>query len=148
MRLNLLKYNSSIGLNKDLGFSPHEREENIRRISEVAKLFADAGIIVLTSFISPYAKVIILCYSVSFTLFSQDRIQARELHEKAGLPFFEVFVDTPLTVCEERDCKGLYKKARAGIIKGQSRLNVDAFAAVFWNLFFVLIVLCYRFYWY
>ncbi|XP_011407510.2 PREDICTED: bifunctional 3'-phosphoadenosine 5'-phosphosulfate synthase 2 [Amphimedon queenslandica] len=95
--------NIRTGLNKDLGFSPSEREENIRRISEVAKLFADAGIIVLTSFISPYAK---------------DRVQARELHEKAGLSFFEVFVDTPLSVCEERDCKGLYKKARAGIIKG------------------------------
>jgi 3'-phosphoadenosine 5'-phosphosulfate synthase len=95
--------NIRTGLNKDLGFSPPDREENIRRISEVAKLFADAGIVVLTSFISPYAK---------------DRLKARELHEASGLPFFEVFVDTPLSVCEQRDTKGLYKKARAGLIKG------------------------------
>jgi len=91
------------GLNKNLGFSAEDREENIRRIGEVAKLFADAGIITMTSFISPYAK---------------DRNQVRELHAAAGLPFVEVFVNTPIEVCEQRDPKGLYKKARAGQIKG------------------------------
>jgi len=95
--------NIRFGLNKNLGFSAEDREENIRRIGEVSKLFADAGIVTLTSFISPYAK---------------DRDAARKLHEEAGLPFIEVFVDTPLEVCEQRDPKGLYKKARAGEIKG------------------------------
>lgn len=80
-----------------------DREENIRRISEVAKLFADGGIVCLTSFISP---------------FKADRAKAREIHEKMGLPFFECYVNTPLDVCESRDVKGLYKKARAGEIKG------------------------------
>lgn len=91
------------GLNKNLGFSAEDRAENIRRIGEVAKLFADAGVISLTSFISPYRA---------------DRDLCRELHAKAGLKFFEVFVDTPIEVCEQRDPKGLYKKARAGEIKG------------------------------
>ena len=91
------------GLNKNLGFAKEDREENIRRVGEVAKLFADAGIVCLSSFISPYEI---------------DRLKARELHEKAGLPFFECFVDTPLNVCESRDVKGLYRKARDGIIKG------------------------------
>jgi len=91
------------GLNKNLGFTQEDREENIRRISEVAKLFADGGIVCLTSFISPFKK---------------DRDMARALHEQAGLPFFECYVDTPLEVCEQRDVKGLYKKARAGQIKG------------------------------
>ncbi|ESO06672.1 hypothetical protein HELRODRAFT_64113, partial [Helobdella robusta] len=91
------------GLNKNLGFSQEDRMENIRRISEVAKLFADGGIVCLTSFISPFKK---------------DREMARKLHEEAGLPFFECFVDTPLEICEKRDVKGLYKKARAGQIKG------------------------------
>lgn len=91
------------GLNKNLGFSADDRAENIRRIGEVALLFADGGAIALTSFISPYRA---------------DRDQARELHKDAGLPFYEVFVDTPLEVCEARDPKGLYKKARAGEIKG------------------------------
>jgi len=95
--------NMRTGLNKNLTFSPTDRGENIRRVGEVAKLFADAGIVCLSSFISPYMK---------------DRDQARELHEKAGLKFFECFVDTPLDICESRDVKGLYKKARAGIIKG------------------------------
>ncbi len=90
------------GLNKNLGFSAEDREENIRRISEVAKLFADAGVITMTSFISPYRK---------------DRDNARRLHEQAGLPFIEVYLATPLEVCEQRDPKGLYKKARAGEIK-------------------------------
>ncbi|MFH1419930.1 MAG: adenylyl-sulfate kinase [Planctomycetota bacterium] len=91
------------GLNKNLGFSAEDREENIRRIGEVSKLFADAGFIAITSFISPYRK---------------DRDEARRLHEEAGLGFIEVFVDAPIEVCEERDPRGLFKKARAGQIKG------------------------------
>ena len=89
------------GLNKNLGFSPEDRTENIRRIGEVAKLFADTGVILLASFISPY---------------QQDRDAARQLHEEASLPFFEVHVSTSLEECERRDPKGLYKKARAGEI--------------------------------
>ncbi len=95
--------NVRFGLNKNLGFSAEDREENIRRIGELAKLFADAGILTLASFISPYTK---------------DRDAAREVHKEAGLDFMEVFVDASLEVCEERDPKGLYKKARAGEIKG------------------------------
>ncbi|XP_018023456.1 bifunctional 3'-phosphoadenosine 5'-phosphosulfate synthase isoform X2 [Hyalella azteca] len=95
--------NMRTGLNKNLGFSDDDREENIRRVAEVAKLFADSGVVSLCSFVSPFAK---------------DRQVARELHQAVGLPFFEVFVDTPLEVCEQRDVKGLYKKARAGLIKG------------------------------
>ena len=87
------------GLNKDLGFSPEDRTENIRRIGEVAKLFADAGILVCTAFISPYIK---------------DRDAVRELC--AGGEFIEIMVDCPLDECEKRDPKGLYKKARAGVI--------------------------------
>jgi adenylylsulfate kinase len=90
------------GLNKNLGFSTAEREENIRRIGEVVKLFADAGLIAMTSFISPYRK---------------DRDNVRALHQKDGLPFIEVFINTPIATCETRDPKGLYKKARAGEIK-------------------------------
>ena len=89
------------GLNKNLGFSPEDRNENIRRIGEVAKLFADSGAITLTSFISPYRA---------------DRDQARKIHEEAGLRFVEVFVSASVELCEERDPKGLYKKARAGEI--------------------------------
>jgi len=95
--------NVRMGLNKNLGFSAEDREENIRRIGEVAKLFADAGIITLTSFISPYRK---------------DRDQARKICEETGLKFIEVYANTPLDVAEVRDPKGLYKKARAGEIKG------------------------------
>ena len=91
------------GLNKNLGFSADDRAENIRRIGEVAKLFTDAGVIALTSFISPYRA---------------DRDAARALHEADNLRFIEIFVDAPLEVCESRDVKGLYKKARAGEIKG------------------------------
>lgn len=91
------------GLNSNLGFSADDRAENIRRISEVAKLFADAGMITITSFISPYAV---------------DRRQARKLHKNAGLPFFEVYISVPLAEAEKRDPKGMYKKARAGEIKG------------------------------
>lgn len=97
------------GLNKNLGFSSQDREENIRRVAEVAKLFADSGVVCLTSFISPYAK---------------DRTMAREIHEQAGLVFIECFVDTPLEVCEKRDVKGLYKKARAGQIRGFTGIDM------------------------
>uniref|UniRef100_A0A8C5AX73 3'-phosphoadenosine 5'-phosphosulfate synthase 2a n=1 Tax=Gadus morhua TaxID=8049 RepID=A0A8C5AX73_GADMO len=91
------------GLNQNLGFSSVDREENIRRVAEVAKLFADAGLVCITSFISPFAK---------------DREEARKIHAAAGLPFFEIFVHASLEVCEGRDVKGLYKKARSGEIKG------------------------------
>ncbi|MCA9289555.1 MAG: adenylyl-sulfate kinase [Phycisphaerales bacterium] len=91
------------GLNGDLGFSAEDRVENIRRIAEVARLFADAGVLAITSFISPYAA---------------DRDAARALHDASGVPFLEIFVDTPLAVCEARDPKGLYRKARAGEITG------------------------------
>jgi adenylylsulfate kinase len=89
-------------LNKNLGFSAEDREENIRRIGEVAKLFAESGTITLVSFISPYRA---------------DRQRARELMSTAG-DFVEVFMKVPLEVCECRDPKGLYKAARAGKIKG------------------------------
>lgn len=91
------------GLNAGLGFSAADRTENIRRIGEVARLFADAGLVAIASAISP---------------FRADRDAARRAHEGAGLAFFEVFVDTPLTVCEQRDPKGLYKKARSGQLAG------------------------------
>lgn len=90
------------GLNKNLGFSAEDRAENIRRIGEVAKLFADAGVITITSFVSPYRA---------------DRDGVRQLHAEAKIPFIEVFIDTPVDICAERDPKGLYKKARAGEIK-------------------------------
>src|SRR5437762_4225414 len=90
------------GLNKNLGFSATDREENIRRIGEVAKLFADCGAIAMTSFISPYRK---------------DRDTVRALHVDGKLPFIEVFLNTPIETCEQRDPKGLYKKARAGQLK-------------------------------
>jgi adenylylsulfate kinase len=93
--------NIRMGLCKDLGFSEEDRGENIRRIGEVSKLFVDAGCIVLSAFVSPYIK---------------DRDGVREL--VADGEFVEVFVDAPLEVCEERDVKGLYKKAREGVIKG------------------------------
>ena len=153
------------GLNKNLGFSPEDREENIRRIAEVARLFADAGLVCIASFISPYARVSVcvcctqsvecgcrltpslairppvsclcldpspglrssLSLSVSLCLslcLCQDRVNARRIHEAAGLPFFEVFVDAPLDVCEQRDVKGLYKRARAGEIRGTAPENV------------------------
>ncbi|KZP34587.1 adenylylsulfate kinase [Athelia psychrophila] len=94
--------NVRFGLNKDLGFDETSRNENIRRIGEVSKLFADSSCITITAFISPYKA---------------DRALARQLHEKSNLGFIEVFVDAPLHVVEERDPKGLYKKARAGEIK-------------------------------
>lgn len=90
------------GMNSNLGFSPDDRKENIRRIGEVAKLFADCGVICLSAFISPYTI---------------DRKQVRDIHEKAGIKFVEVHVKTSLEACEKRDVKGLYKLARANVIK-------------------------------
>ena len=91
--------NVRLGLNSDLSFSDADRVENIRRIGEVSKLFVDAGLIVLTAFISP---------------FKEDRNRVREMMQEGE--FVEVFIDTPLGVCESRDPKGLYKKARKGEI--------------------------------
>lgn len=94
--------NVRLGINKNLGFSAEDRTENIRRIGEIAKLFVDAGVIVLSSFVSPYRA---------------DRDLVRKLHADAGMEFIEVYVDVPLAEAEKRDPKGLYKKARAGEIK-------------------------------
>lgn len=98
--------NIRAGLNKGLTFSENDRIENIRRISEVSKLFVDAGVLVLTAFISPFAK---------------DRALAKELIGEES--FFEVFVDCPIEICEQRDVKGLYKKARAGEILNFTGIN-------------------------
>ena len=105
--------NVRMGLNKDLGFSPEDRTENIRRITEVAKLFADSGSIVLTAFISPYRA---------------DRDSAREII--GNKDFIEVFVSADISVCEERDPKGLYKKARAGEIKGFTGIDAPCEAPI------------------
>ena len=94
------------GLNKDLGFSPEDRKENIRRISEVANLFADAGLITMTAFISPYRV---------------DRNFCRELVGEGR--FIEIYTKASLDTCEKRDPKGMYKKARAGIIKDFTGIN-------------------------
>jgi adenylylsulfate kinase len=94
------------GLNKDLGFSPEDRDENIRRISEVACLFADAGVITITAFISPYKKLRNFC---------------RELAGNGR--FLEIYTKASLETCEERDPKGLYKKARAGEIKNLTGID-------------------------
>ena len=94
--------NVRLGINKNLGFSAEDRAENIRRIGEIAKLFVDTGVIVLSSFVSPYRA---------------DRDLVRQLHEDAGMAFIEVYVEVPLAEAEKRDPKGLYKKARAGLIK-------------------------------
>lgn len=93
-----------------LGFSAQDREENIRRTAAVAELFASAGLIVLTAFVSPYRR---------------DRALARKLVEERGErgDFLEVFVDTPLEICEARDPKGLYKKARAGLLRGMTGID-------------------------
>ncbi len=93
--------NVRFGLNKNLGFSPEDRKENIRRIGEVSKLFGEAGVITMTAFISPYRE---------------DRDIARTIMPEGR--FFEIYVEADLAVCEQRDPKGLYKKARAGEIKG------------------------------
>lgn len=95
--------NLRLGLNGDLGFGAVDRSENVRRVGEVARLFADAGVVALVPVISPYRA---------------DRERVRRIHAEAGLGFVEVFVDTPLHVCEARDPKGLYAKARAGEISG------------------------------
>jgi bifunctional enzyme CysN/CysC len=91
------------GLNADLGFSAADRAENVRRVGHVATLLADAGVVALVPLVSPYRA---------------DRDRVRALHHDAGLPFLEVFVDTPIELCEQRDPKGLYKKARAGELQG------------------------------
>ncbi|NNE75119.1 MAG: adenylyl-sulfate kinase [Acidimicrobiales bacterium] len=90
------------GLNGDLGFSAEDRDENVRRVAEVARLMADAGTVSLVPLVSPYRA-------------ARDR--AREIHGIADVPFYEVFIDTPIEICEQRDPKGLYAKARAGEIK-------------------------------
>jgi len=90
------------GLSADLGYSQEDRTENNRRVAEVARLMAAAGIIVIVALISPYQR---------------DRNKARKIVEASGAPFFEIFVDTPLAVCEERDPNGLYKRARAHKIR-------------------------------
>ncbi|SNS84588.1 adenylyl-sulfate kinase [Rhodococcoides kyotonense] len=91
------------GLNSDLGFDRAGRSENVRRVGEVAELMSDAGLVAIACLISPYRT---------------DRDEVRRIHERAGLPFFEVYVDTPVDVCAERDPKGMYAKARAGEITG------------------------------
>ena len=91
------------GLNGDLGFDAASRNENVRRAGEVAVLFADAGVVAIVPLISPYRA-------------DRDRVRAR--HAELGLRFIEVFVDTPIELCEQRDVKGLYAKARAGEITG------------------------------
>ena len=91
------------GVCGDLGFTAEDRDRNVRRTAEVARLFADAGLIALVSVVSPYAEA---------------RRFARELHERDGVRFVEVFVNTPLEVCEERDPKGLYARAKAGELRG------------------------------
>jgi bifunctional enzyme CysN/CysC len=96
------------GLSADLGFSASDRDENVRRIGEVARLMADAGIVVLVPVISPYRD-------------GRDRV--RVVHETAGLRFVEVHVDTPLELCEQRDPKGLYARARAGDLPGMTGID-------------------------
>ena len=96
------------GLNSDLGFGAADRSENVRRVGEVARLMADAGLVVLVPVISPFAS---------------DRKMVREAHEQASLAFIEVFVDAPLEVCEQRDPKGLYARARAGEISDMTGLD-------------------------
>ena len=91
------------GLNADLGFSADDRAENVRRVGHVARLLADAGVVALVPLISPYRA---------------DRDRVRALHAEAEVPFVEVFLDTPIELCEQRDPKGLYAKARAGEITG------------------------------
>merc|ERR1719450_989696 len=107
--------NLRFGLNRDLGFSPEDRKENVRRVAEVSKLFAEAGAIVIAGLISPYAA---------------DRQYAREIHVNASLPFMEVFIDAPLKEVEARDPKGLYKKAREGKIKGFTGIDAPYEAPV------------------
>lgn len=93
--------NVRCGLNSDLGFDRAGRDENVRRVAEVAKLFAESGVVAVVALISPYAEA---------------RRRARELHEAAGIPFLEVYVATPVAVCADRDPKGLYARARSGAV--------------------------------
>ena len=96
------------GLNADLGFTAADRAENVRRVGEVSRLLADAGLVALAPVISPYRA---------------DRDRVRHAHEVVGLPFVEVYVDTPLELCERRDPKGLYRKARAGELTGMTGID-------------------------
>jgi adenylyl-sulfate kinase len=96
------------GLNSNLSFSPEDRVENVRRVAEVAKLMADAGMVAVTAFISPYRI---------------DRLRAREIIGSSGVEFVEVYVSAPLEICEKRDPKQLYRKARAGEIRGFTGLD-------------------------
>ena len=96
------------GLNADLGFGAADRAENVRRVGEVARLMADAGLVALVPVISPFAS---------------DRKLVREAHQQAGLGFIEVFVDAPLEVCEQRDPKGLYARARAGELSDMTGID-------------------------
>ncbi len=96
------------GLNGDLGFSAADRDENVRRVAHVARLFADAGVVAVVPLISPYRAA---------------RQLARDIHDAAELPFLEIFVDTPLEICEQRDPKGLYARARAGEITGMTGID-------------------------
>ena len=96
------------GLNGDLGFSDDDRTENVRRVGEVARLFADAGVVALVPLISP---------------FRVGRDHARDVHAAAGVPFAEIFIDTPLEICEQRDPKGLYAQARAGSLTGMTGID-------------------------
>lgn len=106
--------NVRLGINKDLGFSVYDRTENIRRIGEISKLFVDSGIVVLSSFISPFVV---------------DRGQVRALHESSDMDFIEIYVDCSLDEAEKRDPKGLYKKARAGLIKSFTGLEDSPYEA-------------------
>jgi bifunctional enzyme CysN/CysC len=96
------------GMNADLGFGQSDRAENVRRVGEIARLMSDAGLVVLVPVISPYGA---------------DRDDVRRKHVEIGLVFLEIFVDTPLEVCEERDPKGLYARARAGEISGMTGID-------------------------
>lgn len=96
------------GLNRDLGFGDADRAENVRRVGEVARLLADAGVVALVPVISP---------------FRSGRDEVRSAHDAADVVFLEVFVDTPLAVCEERDPKGLYARARIGEVKGMTGID-------------------------
>jgi adenylyl-sulfate kinase len=100
--------NLRLGINADLGFTTEDRDENIRRVGEIARLFADAGVVALVPVISPYRA---------------GRDRARAVHAAAGLAFVEIFVDTPIEECERRDPKGLYAKARRGEIKNFTGLD-------------------------
>ncbi len=107
--------NVRLGLNGDLGFSAADRAENVRRVGHVARLMADAGLVVLVPLISPYRA---------------DRDRVRAIHTAADLPFLEVFVDTPIELCEQRDPKGLYRRARAGELRGFTGID-DPYEAPF-----------------